>query len=283
MQQKFLTYQGGLLIILTTLCFASMDAQVKYFSNQISFLIFLWAKYLGQFIFLSVFFFKSRKTLLHYGNLKIQLLRGFCSVAPTLCFFYAIKFVPLAEASALVFFHPLIVVILSAFLLKEHITKRQIYLVLFGLIGVLIIIRPGLGVIHPASFLVVLAGTFFAVYQISTKYLIRISNSTSTLFFTTIFSLFISSVLLIFLQSYDSIHYSMLLIFFGLLSAIGEYCLIRAYKSETASFLTPLFYSQLIWGIMYGFILFNQLPDAFSILGMVILVSVGLLNFYYKK
>ena len=91
MQKKYLTYQGGLLIILTTLCFTATDAQVKFFGNQFSVFDLVWAKYFGQFFFLSIIFLRSRKNLLNYGNLKLQILRGVCTICPTFLFFYGLQ------------------------------------------------------------------------------------------------------------------------------------------------------------------------------------------------
>ena len=69
----------------------------------------------------------------------------------------------------------------------------------------------------------------------------------------------------------------------GFLNSIGEYCLILAYKNDRALFLTPLFYLCLVWSTLYGFFFFNELPDIFSIIGTLMLVSAGLLSFYFKK
>ena len=161
--------RGSLLIIVTTLCFTAMDAQVKYFSIYTTFIIFVWAKYFGQTVFLSLFFYKNRKRIFEYGNLKLQILRGVCTICPTMGFFLALKYVPLAEATALGFLHPIMVVVASAFILKEKLTTGKIFIVLLGFLGVLIITRPGLGVIHPASLLIIFANLFFGIYQIVSK------------------------------------------------------------------------------------------------------------------
>ena len=200
MQKKYLTYQGGLLIILTTLCFTATDAQVKFFGNQFSVFDLVWAKFFGQFFFLSIIFLRSRKNLLNYGNLKLQILRGVCTICPTFLFFYGLQFVPLAEATAISFLHPLVVVILSAIFFKQVILKKTIFIIVLGFIGVLIITRPGLGVIHPASFIIVLASLFFSVYQILSEHLIRISDAITTLFYTTLVGVVISSVFFLFVE-----------------------------------------------------------------------------------
>ena len=283
MQKKYLTYQGGLLIILTTLCFSTTDVQVKFFGNQISVFDLVWAKFFGQFFFLSIIFLRSRKNLLNYGNLKLQILRGVCAVCPTFLFFYGLQFVPLAEATAISFLHPLVVVILSAIFFKQVILKKTIFIIVLGFIGVLIITRPGLGVIHPASFIIVLASLFFSVYQILSEHLIRISDAITTLFYTTLVAVVISSVFFLFSISNLSLTILFILISFGFLSSIGEYCLILAYKNDRALFLTPLFYLCLVWSTLYGFFFFNELPDIFSIIGTLMLVSAGLLSFYFKN
>ena len=290
MPQSINLIRGSLLIIITTLCFTAMDAQVKYFSVYTTFIVFVWAKYFGQTIFFSFFFYKNRKRIFEYGNLKLQILRGVCTICPTMGFFLALKYVPLAEATALGFLHPIMVVVASAFILKEKLTIGKISIVLLGFLGVLIITRPGLGVIHPASLLIIIANLFFGIYQIVSKYLDKISNEASTLFFTTMFGLIISSIFLFLLPNnfsnlvdFDLANILIFLFFFGLLTALGEYCLLTAYKTATASFLTPLFYTMLIWSTLYGFIIFNELPDFFSVLGALILVGAGLMNNYVNK
>ena len=290
MPQSINLIRGSLLIIITTLCFTAMDAQVKYFSVYTTFIVFVWAKYFGQTVFLSFFFYKNRKRLFEYGNLKLQILRGVCTICPTMGFFLALKYVPLAEATALGFLHPIMVVVASAFILKEKLTIGKISIVLLGFLGVLIITRPGLGVIHPASLLIIIANLFFGLYQIVSKYLDKISNEASTLFFTTMFGLIVSSIFLFLLPinfsnlvDFDLTNILIFLFFFGLLTSLGEYCLLTAYKTATASFLTPLFYTMLIWSTLYGFIIFNELPDFFSIIGALILVGAGLMNNYFNK
>ena len=282
--------RGSLLIIITTLCFTAMDAQVKYFSIYTTFIVFVWAKYFGQTVFLSFFFYKNRKRIFEYGNLKLQILRGICTICPTMGFFLALKYVPLAEATALGFLHPIMVVVASAFILKEKLTTGKIFVVLLGFLGVLIITRPGLGVIHPASLLIIFANLFFGIYQMVSKYLDKVSNEASTLFFTTMFGLIVSSIFLFLLPNnfsnlldFNLTNILIFLFFFGLLTSLGEYCLLTAYKTATASFLTPLFYTMLIWSTLYGFIIFNELPDFFSIFGALILVVAGLMNNYINK
>ena len=282
--------RGSLLIIVTTLCFTAMDAQVKYFSIYTTFIIFVWAKYFGQTVFLSFFFYKNRKRIFEYGNLKLQILRGVCTICPTMGFFLALKYVPLAEATALGFLHPIMVVVASAFILKEKLTTGKIFVVLLGFLGVLIITRPGLGVIHPASLLIIFANLFFGIYQMVSKYLDKVSNEASTLFFTTMFGLIVSSIFLFLLPNnfsnlvdFDLTNILIFLFFFGLLTSLGEYCLLTAYKTATASFLTPLFYTMLIWSTLYGFVIFNELPDFFSVFGALILVGAGLMNNYINK
>ena len=282
--------RGSLLIIVTTLCFTAMDAQVKYFSIYTTFIVFVWAKYFGQTVFLSFFFYKNRKRIFEYGNLKLQILRGVCTICPTMGFFLALKYVPLAEATALGFLHPIMVVVASAFILKEKLTTGKIFIVLLGFLGVLIITRPGLGVIHPASLLIIFANLFFGIYQMVSKYLDKVSNEASTLFFTTMFGLIVSSIFLFLLPNnfsnlvdFDLTNILIFLFFFGLLTSLGEYCLLTAYKTATASFLTPLFYTMLIWSTLYGFLIFNELPDFFSVFGALILVGAGLMNNYINK
>ena len=282
--------RGSLLIIITTLCFTAMDAQVKYFSIYTTFIVFVWAKYFGQTVFLSFFFYKNRKRIFEYGNLKLQILRGVCTICPTMGFFLALKYVPLAEATALGFLHPIMVVVASAFILKEKLTTGKIFIVLLGFLGVLIITRPGLGVIHPASLLIIFANLFFGIYQMVSKYLDKVSNEASTLFFTTMFGLIVSSIFLFLLPNnfsnlvdFDLTNILIFLFFFGLLTSLGEYCLLTAYKTATASFLTPLFYTMLIWSTLYGFVIFKELPDFFSIFGALILVGAGLMNNYINR
>ena len=261
-----------------------MDVQVKYFNNEISFLLFFCSKFIGQLFFLSIYFILNQKKLFQYGNLNFQITRGIFTAIPTILFFYALKFIPLAEAVAITFLHPIFVVIFSAYLLKEKISIINVIVILIGFLGVLIITRPGMGIMHPASFLILFACLFFAFYQILSKHLMQVSNPVSILFFTTITGVVISIFVLPFIEiSNLSKTYFFILIFFGAFSSLGEFFLILAYKNESATFLAPLFYCMLIWATLNGYIFFREFPDFFSILGTILLIFAGIFNFYYKK
>ena len=275
--------KGLLLVLVPTFFWPFGDGQVRLITTEISIsiIIVVWSRMFGQLLLLSPFFYRAiRNSELLFSNPYLQILRGVCYFLPVFVFAWAMRYIPVADAQAIVSWHALAASVLAAVFLKDKITARKLAALLIGLVGVLIIVRPGMGAMHPAALLVVSCGLFFGIVQVLSKKLLTVSNHISTLFFTTVVCAFLATLLLPF-ADFPSVpgRYIFLLAIIGVWSAIGDYFMTASYRYADASVLAPMYYLHLLWATVIGYFMFNEYPDLPTIIGALILVVVGIFNF----
>jgi drug/metabolite transporter (DMT)-like permease len=208
--------------------------------------------------------------------LRIQLVRSACLVVATTCFFGGLRYLPLAEASAITFLAPMIAIVLSIPILGERPTRARWMSAIAGFFGILILVRPGSAVFHPATGLLVTAALANALYQLLTRKLPNDAPHT-TLFYSGLVGAVGLSLGLPFadLPSTFSIRDAIFLFVLGLLAGVGHWLLIGAFLRAPASLIAPFTYVQMIWATLFGFAVFGQLPDGGSAAGMAVIVASG--------
>jgi drug/metabolite transporter (DMT)-like permease len=206
----------------------------------------------------------------------MQLARSLCLVVATVCFFAALRFLPLAEASAITFLAPMFAILLSKPVLGEEPTRARWTAAIVGFVGIVILVRPGSAVFHPATALLVLAAISNALYQLLTRKLPNDSPHT-TLFYSALVGTGLLSLALPFVDFPHEVTMrdGIFLLLLGLFAGLGHWLLITAFLAAPASQVAPFTYLQMIWATMYGYFVFGQLPDGVSAFGMVIIVASG--------
>jgi drug/metabolite transporter (DMT)-like permease len=267
-----------LLFLFAGLCLSSLDATAKYLVRDHALFLVVWARYAGQMLVVTPFawqragagFWRTR----HPG---LQLLRSGFLLAATLCFFAALRYLPLAEGSAITFLAPLLVVILSGPLLGERPTHARWIAVVTGFIGILILVRPGSSIFHLATLLLVVAALCNALYFLMTRKLADESAHTTLFYSALVGTVGLSLVLPWQIEGgLPTVREAFLFLLLGLFAGLGHWFVISAYLLAPASLLTPFTYLQMVWATLYGFAIFGQLPDRWSALGMAIIVASGL-------
>ncbi len=267
------------LFLLAGFCLSSLDASAKYLVRDHSLLVVVWARYAGQMLVVTPFawhragpgFWRTRKP-------GVQLLRSALLLVATMCFFGALRFVPLAEGSAITFLAPMFVVLLSRPLLGERPGRGRYIATITGFLGVLIMLRPGSAVLQPATFLLIGMALCNALYQMLTRKLLDESPHTTLFYSALVGALGLSAVLpWIWDPSLLTLREGGFLLVLGVLAGAGHWLIISAYLLAPASLLTPFMYLQLLWATSYGYLVFGQLPDAFSVVGITVIVASGLL------
>ena len=176
--------------------FASSDVIQKYATINHTIFQIIFFRYL---FLLIVSFVESRrkqnKLFYKTKNIKIQLSRSIVSVIETVFFVSSFKYLSLATAHSVASLAPVFVVILSLLILREKIERVLWAVIIFGFVGVLIILRPGFDIFDIKSLLPLGAGFFFALYQVITKKASEYDSDETSLFFTSIFGLVIITAL----------------------------------------------------------------------------------------
>jgi drug/metabolite transporter (DMT)-like permease len=266
------------LFLLAGVFLASLDATAKWLLREHSLLLVLWARYAGQMLVVTPYALAAGGPgVMRTARLPLQLARSAMLLLATICFFGGLAYLPLAEATSISFLAPLFVVALSWRVLGERAPRARWASAIVGFFGVLIVLRPGSSVFHPAALLTIGMALADAVYGLLTRKLAD-ENPHTSLFYSALVGTVGTTIALPFAAGagMPSPRDGALLLLLGLLAGLGHWFLIRAFARAPAALLTPFSYLKMLWATLYGWLLFGQLPDALSGVGMSIIVASGL-------
>lgn len=264
--------------------FAGGDAIAKFLTTSFSPIQIIWFRQLGLFLGVVCLIGLRGFSVLQTKRPGFQVTRGVLVIFSSVLFVYAVKTVPLADAVAASFVAPFFLTILGALVLKEKVGIHRWTAVLIGFLGALIIIRPGMDAIHPAVLLVVLAAAFYAARQIIGRILSDGDSTATTICYTALTSSLLISIALPFVWVWpQSTILWMLCLALALVGAVGEVMIVKALEVAEASVVAPIHYSLIVWGTIYGYFLFDQLPDYWTVTGAIIIMSAGLYTLHRSK
>jgi len=211
----------------------------------------------------------------------LQVLRSLLLLGCTLSFAEALAHIPIADATAVGFASPIITVALAAILLREAVGWRRWLGVVVGLVGVMIAVRPPFLTgqpLHWAYLLPLATATMFAIYQIITRRLAALDDPRVTILHTSLAAALAATLMQPFVFTPPSALEWGGLVLVGLLGALSHGLLVLAHARAPASLLAPLSYSQLIWAMLAGVLVFADWPDRFTLVGAVVIAAGGILS-----
>ena len=284
--QKHQPLKGIFLFITAIFLISIVDTICKFFTKDLHAIQIVWGYLIGINVTLWIFFFlkgKKLSKLVKSKKLVLQIIRPAFLICSISSLFIGLTYLPIAEATAIGFVAPLFITALSVPILKEKVGIHRWSAVVFGFLGVIIIVRPGTEFWHIASIMPLLGAFFFALFQIFTRLLSTTENTYTTLFYTGLGGLGWSSLMVPFVWSpMLRIHF---FVFFsiGIMGAIAHLCMISAFDRAEASFLAPYNYTKLLWVAVLGYIIFGDIPSLEMWLGAFIIVSAGFYVFSREK
>jgi drug/metabolite transporter (DMT)-like permease len=269
---------GILFMCLAGSFFPAMNGLAKLMSQDYSSEQVVWARTLSHLIFvLALFMPKHGLGIVRTRRPGVQFFRSCMLISSTFLFFSALRYVPIAQAASISFTAPLIVVILAGPMLGEKVTTSRVMAVIAGFVGVLVVIRPGAAVFHWASLLIVASAGCFAVYQVLTRRVAGFdSPETSVVYSALVGSVLMSIVVPFSWRTPEAWNDVLLLASLGVLGGLGHYCVARALIHAPANFLSPFQYWQMVGSVAVGYLLFAEVPDAFTWLGAALIIAAGL-------
>jgi drug/metabolite transporter (DMT)-like permease len=265
--------------------FACLDTTAKYLNTQMDSLQVAWARYTSAFVLtLIVSNPLTHPRLLRTRSPKLQITRSLLLVGSTALNFLGLRWLQLDEALSIIFTFPLLVAIISGPMLGEWIGWRRWTAIGFGFVGVLLITRPGLGGMHPAALFTLGATICYGFYAVITRIVSRVdSNQTSLFYANFIGALVMLPVIPVVWQPPVDWVVALLMVMIGVLGSTGHYFLIAGHKLAPASVLSPFVYTQLIWVIIFGYLVFGQVPNSWTIAGAAIVIASGLYLLYRER
>ena len=256
--------------------FSAVDTGAKFLTTDLHPFQIVWTRQLGLLFIAAYLILRHGRLVLRTSRPRLQVLRGGVAACSAAIFIFAVAYVPLADAVAVSFVAPFLVTLLGALALREPVGLRRWIAVALGFLGAMIVIRPGMGIVHPAAFLVVLAAGFFAVRQVISRALSDTDGTSTTIVYTALVGSAILTVPVVFVWQTPTAEQAVVLVGIAVLAAIAEICVIRALELAMAVVVAPVHYTLMIWGTVYGFLIFGDLPDGWTILGAAIIIASGL-------
>ena len=217
-------------------------------------------------------------------QLPMQLVRGVLLLGASLCFMTALKYLPLADATALNYTTPTIVILLAVVILRERMTRARIGFVLAGLTGMLMIVQPGAEMMKGAAIFALGSAVCYSFYQITTRMLAG-DDPRVTLFYPALISTLIMTLVWPWFGSRIDLSWQdlALLCLIGVLGTIGHFLFILAFQRAPASALTPFTYLQLVFATLIGWLVYSTFPDALTLAGMALIAGSGLLLTWHER
>ena len=275
---------GAAYAVAATLFFVCMDTLAKYGGQFLPVPMLIWGRFgFHLLVLLALIPFIGAANVVKTGQAGRHLLRGVCLATATVFAYSSVQYVALVDLYAVAFTVPLMVTVLSIPILGESVGLRRWIAVFVGLIGVLVIIRPGFAEFNIGLVLAVFMALAFAAYQILTRGADQTDGPFVGLFYAAIIGSAGATLVVPFAWQTPDAFGWLLLAALGLFGAAGHFMLIMALRCAPASYISPFTYAQIVWATLVGIVVFNDLPDPFTVLGGAIVIGAGLFVLWRER
>ncbi len=269
--------QGIILGIIGFTCFSAADIGAKWLSQSYSIyqVIVIECSFACAFMLCISPWIGGVRSLMERKNLKFHAARGILNVFINIIIVYCYTQLPLADIYTLLFTVPMISAVMAIPLFKEHVTRARWVAIILGFIGVIITLRPGTEALNPALLLAFGCAFIISLMFIFARYLK--DPSILSLGFYPIFTSLVFTLPLM-LGDFKPIEPMHFLIFFlqGCAIAGAMTCVSLAYRKAAAALVSPFMYFEMIWALLFGYLLFGDVPDFIMLLGAAIIIASGI-------
>jgi drug/metabolite transporter (DMT)-like permease len=268
----------GLTAIVAAVFLGSVaDASAKWFGGQgyaPTQVVFM--RYVFGLIPVAFFLYYSGVGALYTRRPRAHVFRALLGFGSIAFFFWGVTLMPLAEAMAISFTAPLFTTALSVPILGERVGIRRWSALAVGFVGALIVIRPGTDAFRPEALVVIVSAFIYALNMIMTRHMSATETNVSMFTYTTIGAGLISAPFLLLSWQTPSPSHLVLFSGFGVIEGCASFLLIIAYRNVAASVAAPFDYTSLIWGAIFGWVLWGENPDATVWVGAGIIALAGI-------
>lgn len=271
------TGRGILLMLLGVGLFTLMDAVAKglvatYPPSQV-----ICARFAGQAVAVMLYLGATGTAkALRTAHPWLHMVRSACQMGATGFFFFSLAHIGLAEATALTDINPVLITLGAALFLGEKLGPRRIMGVIAALIGALIVIRPGFGVFAPAALLPLACAVCYAANALLTRHIGQKEGPWTSLIHAALSGTLVMGLTLPFVWQPVALPDLPFFAVLGFIGAAAQFCVIRSFSLAEASVVAPFGYVGLIFATFWGFAFYGDLPDRWTVLGALVIVSAGL-------
>ena len=260
--------------------FTVMDAIAKQLTREVGLIQTIWVRYTGQALLVFLIVLPRLREVTKSQYPKLQLLRSVVLMAATCLFFLSISKIGLAEATAIMDINPVLITLGAFLFLGEKIGPRRILGIIASMIGALIIIRPGTDVFTIYAVLPLIAAVCYTTYNLTTRFVGNRESPWTSLLYSALVGAVVFSCIVPFFWQPISLFAAALMVLLSFCGTFSQLFLIRALAIGEASLLAPFAYVGLIYATIWGLIFFGEFPDAWSIIGAIIIAISGFYVWY---
>lgn len=260
-------------------CIAIVDGIAKYVAPTINGVQVVWGYVGASLIFLLAVLLAKGESPVSLARTRrpwLQVARAATLVCSLSALFVSLRYLPLAVATTVSFTAPLIIVALSGPILGERVGVGRWVAVFVGMIGASLVVRPGTDVFHWATLLTLLGAFFFALFNIATRVLGGFDRPLTTVLYTFTVSTALVSLAMPAVWVTPTTLQWLLFAASGLLGFAAHFSMARSLVLADASAVAPLHYVRLLWAIGIGLVVFDHVPDVWTLAGGALIVASGI-------
>jgi drug/metabolite transporter (DMT)-like permease len=272
--------RGILLCVSALALFACLDATTKYLAQSHEVPLIVGVRYIGNLLLMTMLLGPTHgRVMVRTQRLSLVLLRAGCLACASLFIALALQRMPVAETTAITFLAPILLVLAAGPVLGERIGWVGWAAAILGFAGVLLIARPGSGLVTSGVIFVLCAVVMNLGYQLLSRVLAASESTFALLFYTALAgSILYGLAMPWFIEDRaPSLFEALLFASLGVYGGLGHFLFTAAFRYAPASLLAPLNYLQLLWAGLLGWLVFGHVPDAVSLLGMAVIAGSGVL------
>ena len=278
-------YKGILCILTSAFCFATMNMFVRLSGALPSIEKSFFRNFVAMIISFLMIIRNKDGFRWEKGNSTLMFVRAFAGTIGILGNFYAVDHLMLSDATMLNKMSPFFAIIFSIFLMKEKVSLSQALIVLGAFIGALFVVKPTFSNVNLFAAGIGFIGGVGAglAYTCVRKLGTREEKGSRIVFYFSLFSCLVTLPYMLFDFHPMTFNQLILLLLAGASAAGGQFAITAAYTYAPAKEISVYDYSQVIFAAIYGFIMFNQIPDAYSFLGYLIIIAMAIVMFWYNN
>ena len=264
-------------------CFASADATIKWLSDEFAALHSLFIGTMVAFVPVCIFLKVSEgRIFVRPRRPFLTAMRALTITTSAACIVTAVTLMPLADAYSLLFTGPLIVTALAGPVLGERVSWHRWAAVVVGFVGVLVILRPGLTVIGLGHILALSAAVTFAASSLILRHIGNVESISALLIVLLVTTEIVALPFALFDWQPLHLRAVVLMSISGTLAGCANIFTVMAFRLAPAGVVAPFMYSQMIWGLLLGLILFGDWPDEYTMIGATVIIGSGLFLLYHE-
>jgi drug/metabolite transporter (DMT)-like permease len=269
---------GGTLISFVAMAVAARELSADLGTFQI-----LAIRSLIGFLVIAVILSQTGWQQVSLCNLNVHILRNLAHFCGQFGWFYAIAFIPLAAVFAIEFTVPIWTALFAAILLAERLSAVRLLAIVLGIVGVLIILRPGLAVVHPAALAMLGGAVAYGLSHVLTKKLSGQDSSLCILFYMTLIQLPMGLLPAAFAWTTPTATHWPWLILVGVSGLTAHYCMVRALSLADAMLVVPMDFLRLPLIALVGYAFYGEHIDGYLAMGAGLIIAANLINVLWER